>query len=108
MSFLLNEDISSLHSSLPNSAEEMDPKQKIEAIFDQIKKVELFYYICRTFSVTEIAIILQTVFFYNTRMRQVNKRRLDTMAIVTDLGINNLDTRPFDRHLQVIFKQKYN
>ncbi|CBY13312.1 unnamed protein product, partial [Oikopleura dioica] len=63
----------------------MDPKQKIEAIFYQIKK---------------------TVFFYNTRMRQVNKRRLDTMAIVTDLGINDLDTRPFDRHLQINVKKR--
>ena len=39
-------------------------------------------------------------------MRAVNKRRMEAMAIVTDLGINNLDTRPIDRHFQVRIRKR--
>ena len=100
MSFLLNEDISSLHSSLPNSAEEMDPGQKIDAIFKQIKEVE---FLQLAFSRTVKT--FQTIFFYNTRMKAVNDRRMKAMDIVKDLGINNLDTRPLDRHFQVKYEK---
>jgi hypothetical protein len=94
MSFLLNEDISSLHSALPNSAEEMDARQKLDAIFNQITKVGFL-------EVSWTVKNFQTIFFYNTRMKVVNDRRMEAMDIVKDLGINNLDTRPLDRHFQV-------
>lgn len=74
----------------------MDPAQKIDAIFKQIEKVEFLQLV-----VSWTVKTFQTIFFYNTRMKAVNDRRLEAMDIVKDLGINNLDTRPLDRHFQV-------
>ncbi|CBY24128.1 unnamed protein product [Oikopleura dioica] len=86
MSFLSTNEHSRQQSSpMPQSEEDMgEAGKKINAIFQQIT---------------------QTIQIYNVRMRNIDARRKNMMASLREMGIDNLDTRPLDRHLQINVKK---
>ena len=83
-------------SPLPHSAstQEMgEAGQKVAALFKQINAVrERFFFVFNE---------IKTLDVYNYRMRSLDTRRKNMMLSLKDMGIDNLDTRPLDRHLQV-------
>lgn len=72
----------------------MAEAKKVNAIFAQITQVRDF-----RFSFKESKI--KTMEIYNLRMRKLNARRLKAFGLIKELGLDNLDTRPIERHLQV-------
>ena len=97
MSLLSTNEHSRQHSSpVPQSAstQEMgEAGQKVAALFKQINDVrESFFYVFNE---------IKTLDVYNYRMKGLDTRRRNIMQSLKDMGIDNLDTRPLERHLQV-------
>ena len=81
---------------MPQSAatQEMgEAGQKVAALFKQINSVR------ESFSIFFNEI--KTLNIYNARMQSLDTRRKNMMKSLKSMGIDNLDTRPLDRHLQV-------
>ncbi|CAG5105941.1 Oidioi.mRNA.OKI2018_I69.chr1.g2592.t1.cds [Oikopleura dioica] len=86
MSVLSTNELSRQQSSpIPDSAEEMvEEGKKIMAIFNQCAK---------------------TIKIYNARLNKIHERRVQIAKVINALGINNLDTRPVERHMEINVKK---